>query len=79
MRRDNSVVYVVALLIFFVIAVILGTWISQIVWAWVVPDVFSGAVQHEFLPASLKFWQAFKLSLLIVVFFGVTHTSTNSN
>lgn len=36
----------------------------SLVWGWVIPDVFSGAVAMNLLPASLKIWHAILLSLL---------------
>lgn len=42
----------------------------MLLWGWIVPDVFSGAVKAGILPESLTFLQAFKLSVLIGVLFG---------
>mgnify|MGYP001564129694 CR=1 FL=1 len=57
------------------VAVFVGTWLIQFLWAWVVPDVFAGAVKNGNLPASLEFWQAFKLSLFLSVLGVAGHSS----
>lgn len=59
-------------------AVVLGAFIGQLVWQWVVPDIFAGAVAQNILPATITLWQAFKLSILLSVFIGVNRAS-NSN
>jgi len=59
----------------FIILVIIGTLIGQWLWGWVVPDVFSSAVEKGILPASITFFQAFKLSLLVSAFVGASRSS----
>ena len=69
---------VVVFLAILVVAVFVGTWLIQFFWAWAVPDVFAGAVKNGNLPASLEFWQAFKLSVLLSVL-GVAGRSFSSS
>ena len=49
-----------------------------IVWSWVIPDVFSGAVEQGILPASITWFQAVKLSILFSIF-GLTGGSSSSS
>ncbi len=51
------------------VAIILasGAVVITLVWGWVVPDVFEGAVEQGVLPASITFWQALKFSILLTV------------
>jgi len=58
-----------------VVLFIVATVVIMLVWAWVMPDIFSGAVEHGLLPASITFVQALKLSVLLAVL-GVTGRST---
>jgi len=74
-RIGLSCLGVIALI---VVLVAIGTLIGQFVWGWVVPDVFSGAVEKGILPASITFFQAFKLSLLVSCFVGVSRSGRSS-
>ncbi|MDO8751565.1 MAG: hypothetical protein Q7K03_10565 [Dehalococcoidia bacterium] len=44
--------------------IVLMAYALVLIWAWTIPDVFSGAVTLGILPAYLSFWQAIKLALL---------------
>lgn len=57
-----------------VVVAFLITW----VWSWVIPDVFAGAVQQGILPASITWFQALKLSVLLSVF-GLSGRSSSSS
>ena len=58
---------VVAILLLIVVLVVAGTFVITLAWQWVVPDVFSGMVKAELLPATITFWQALKLAILLTV------------
>ena len=49
------------------IVTVISSFLVVIVWGWVVPDVFSGAVEKGMLPASLTWIQALKLSILFSI------------
>jgi len=55
----------------------LSAWLIQFAWTWIVPDVFAGAVIRGILPASLSFWQAVKLMILLWVL-GITNVVTSN-
>lgn len=63
------------ILVFASVLALLGTWLTQVVWAWVVPDIFAGMVSQGLLPATLTLYQAFKLGLLTLVL-GLRPTSS---
>jgi hypothetical protein len=56
---------------------IIGLFLSRVVWAWVIPDLFPGAVRTGQIVASLTWLQAFKLSLLGCILWGSTRSSKN--
>jgi hypothetical protein len=64
-------------IVLIVIVVVFGVFGSMLVWNWVVPDVFSGAVKQGLLPASLTFWQSFKLSILTMTFLGLNRLGSS--
>ncbi len=66
---------IVGFLALILVLVLLGAWLMTIVWSWVVPDVFSGAVGQGVLPASLSMVQAMKLSILLSIL-GLTGIAT---
>ena len=61
--------FIIFTIIYVVLFVAFG-YINTLIWAWVVPDVFSGMVKAGYLPASLSFQQSLKLNLLIFFLLG---------
>ena len=55
---------VVGVLAFLAVLALVGAWLMTLAWSWVVPDVFSGAVDHGILSADISMIQALKLSIL---------------
>lgn len=58
---------VLGVLAHLVVVTVVVAFLVTIVWHWVVPDVFEGAVEQGILPASLSVIQAFKLSVLFTI------------
>lgn len=71
------IAFIIMLPILAVLIVISGFLIS-IVWGWVIPDVFSGAVAMGLMPAELSLWHSILLSLLFSVL-GLTRKSSSSS
>ena len=63
---ETGVTILVQVVVSFVIAVI----VFKFVWAWVVPDLFPGAVDQGLISASLTWLAAVKLAVLVSVFSG---------
>lgn len=61
-----GVTILVSVAVIFVIAMIL----FKFVWAWVVPDLFPGAVQQGLIAADLTWLTALKLAVLVAVLGG---------
>jgi len=78
---ENFGMKVVLAVLFIVIVIVLfivGAWaVSLLLW-WVVPDVFSGAVDKGILPATITLVQAFKMSLLLGIL-GLTSAANSSS
>ena len=81
MDKDWSDIFMscLGIIFLFLVLVAIGTLIGQWLWGWVVPDVFSSAVEKGILPASITFLQAFKLSLLVSAFVGASRSSKSSS
>lgn len=47
----------------FVIALLL----IKLMWAWVIPDLFSGAVNQGLIASSISWWTSFKLAIVIAL------------
>jgi len=54
-------------------------WLITVIWTWVVPDIFRGAVAWGILPAALNMGQAFKLLILFCALGLGTRVSVNSS
>ena len=63
----SKAIYIVLLVIIVPVLYLFVSWLISLTWWWVVPDVFSGAVAHGTLPATITLTQAFKLSLLLTM------------
>lgn len=73
---SGTTIKILAIVVVIALALILGPYIVGIVWAWVVNDVFAGAVAQNILPGSLTWFQALKLELLLW-FLALTRTGSS--
>lgn len=73
----SLIAFIIMLPILAILIVISGFLIS-LVWGWVVPDVFSGAVARGLLPSELSLWHSIMLSLLFSVL-GLTRKSSSTS
>ncbi|HCM37815.1 MAG: hypothetical protein UV61_C0008G0072 [Candidatus Gottesmanbacteria bacterium GW2011_GWB1_43_11] len=74
-----SVVAAIVLLPFWAILVMISGFFISLVWGWVIPDVFNGAVAHNLLPGTLPFWHAVGLSILFSVLGLSSHRASSSD
>jgi hypothetical protein len=61
-----AIAILVAVAVTFVIPLVL----FKFIWAWVVPDLFPGAVSQGLISADLTWFAAFKLAVLVAVLSG---------
>jgi hypothetical protein len=61
-----AIAIIIAVGVTFVISLVL----FKFVWAWVVPDLFPGAVAQGLIAADLTWFAAFKLAVLVAVLSG---------
>jgi hypothetical protein len=61
-----AIAIIIAVAVTFVISLVL----FKFVWAWVVPDLFPGAVAQGLIAADLTWFAAFKLAVLVAVLSG---------
>jgi len=59
-------VILTGLLIFFGVF-LLSLLLIKVMWAWIVPDLFSGAVSQGLVAASISWWTSFKLAIAIAL------------
>ena len=71
MKDSGSIFFV---LLISLLIILLGPFVTVLLWGWVVPDVFTGAVKQNILPAHLSWGEAFKLNILIFILFGATRS-----
>jgi uncharacterized membrane protein len=64
----SGVTILVTVVVTFVIAVI----VFKFVWAWVVPDLFPGAVEQGLIVADLTWLASLKLAVLVAVLSGLS-------
>jgi uncharacterized protein YqhQ len=71
---EVAVSILVSVAVVFVISVVL----FKIVWGWVVPDLFPGAVDQGLIAADLTWLAAVKLAVLVAVLGGFSPTLTDA-
>ena len=51
-----------------VIAVlVIGLLVIKLLWAWIVEDIFPGAVEQGLIAAKISWWTSFKVALILAV------------
>jgi hypothetical protein len=48
--------------------ILFGLLIIKLLWAWVIPDIFPGAVEKGLIASSISWFTAFKVALLVFAF-----------
>ncbi|KKQ91741.1 MAG: hypothetical protein UU16_C0001G0001 [Candidatus Woesebacteria bacterium GW2011_GWA2_40_7] len=79
---ERVAVAAIAFLIWIPLAAIViafSAWLVTLAWGWVVPDVFSGAVAQQLIPATLGFWHAVMLNILFSVLGLSSHRASSSS
>jgi hypothetical protein len=77
-RVEKGVEKWITILITAAIAFGITVVVLKFVWAWVVPDLFPGAVTQGLINADLSWLAAFKFALLVAILGGVYHTLTDA-
>lgn len=67
---ETGVEILVKVVVSFVVTIV----VFKFVWAWVVPDLFPGAVEQELVSASLSWLATVKLAVLVAVISGIYPT-----
>jgi len=66
-RMGVGGILVIGLVIGLVVMVVVP-FLVQLLWGWVVPDLFPGAVAQGLIAASISWFTAFKLTVVLLVF-----------
>ncbi|NIM94523.1 MAG: hypothetical protein GTO18_12550 [Anaerolineales bacterium] len=69
-----AITVIIQVIVMFVIALVL----FKLVWAWVVPDLFPGAVDEGLIVADLTWLTALKLGVLVAVLGGFPPALSNA-
>jgi hypothetical protein len=69
-RVTEGVPVAIAILIAVAVTFVISLVLFKFVWAWVVPDLFPGAVAQGLISADLTWFAAFKLAVLVGVLSG---------
>jgi hypothetical protein len=77
-RVEEGVSTGVAILISVAVVFVLSLVVFKVVWAWVVPDLFPGAVAEGLIVADLTWLAAVKLAVLVGVLGGFSPALTDA-
>ena len=77
-KVEKGVATGTAILVSVVVTFVLSLVVFKFVWAWVVPDLFPGAVDQGLVVANLTWLAAFKLAVLVAVLSGFYPTLTEA-
>ena len=56
---------------------LLAFFLLKLLWAWVIPDLFPGAVTQGLVAAEISWWTSFKLALFLAVIGGFLRSNIN--
>jgi len=73
-KVEKGVTVGITILIQVAIMFVISMIVLKFVWAWVVPDLFPGAVEEGLIAASLTWFTSLKLAVLVGVLSGVYPT-----
>ena len=77
-KVEKGVATGTAILVSVVVTFVPSLVVFKFVWAWVVPDLFPGAVDQGLIVANLTWLAAFKLAVLVAVLSGFYPTLTEA-
>ena len=69
-RVEKGVTSGVTILVTVVVTSVVAVVLFKFVWAWVVPDLFPGAVEQDLIAADLTWFASLKLAVLMAVLSG---------
>jgi hypothetical protein len=69
-RVTEGVPVVIAILVAVAVTFVISVILFKFVWAWVVPDLFPGAVEQGLISANLSWLATVKLAVLVAVLSG---------
>lgn len=58
-----------------VFGLVFGLLIIKLMWSWVIPDIFPGAVKQGLIVKSISWYMAFKLALFVAMLGGIARLS----
>jgi hypothetical protein len=77
-KVTNWVEVAISVLISVAVVFVISVVIFKIVWGWVVPDLFPGAVDQGLISGDLSWLAAVKLAVLVAVLSGFSPTLTDA-
>lgn len=54
-------------LLLVVAVLVIGLLVIKLLWAWIVEDLFPGAVEQGLIAAKISWWTSFKVALILAV------------
>lgn len=78
MRSACWFAIVPGILVVIALVLLLMVFFVKAMWAWVMPDVFPGAVRDGLIARELSWYTAFKVALFLAVIIGFAHGSPQS-
>ncbi|MEN6355889.1 MAG: hypothetical protein ABFD83_02260 [Armatimonadota bacterium] len=60
-----------------VVGSILGLFVIKLLWSWVIPDIFPGAVKQGLIVKSISWYMAFKVAVFIALLGGISRFSAH--
>lgn len=74
MKVEKWVTAAVTVIVNVVVSFMVTVIIVKLVWGWVVPDIFPGAVDEGLIAGELTWFDSVKLAILVAVLSGINQT-----
>ena len=70
MRRKWWIGIIPGILILVAIVLVLGLFLTKVMWAWIVPDLFPEAVNQGLIADTISWFTSFKIAIALALFSG---------
>ena len=77
MKKDTGYMLLVAIMVAFALLVLVVL-LLKLMWAWVIPDLFPGAVEQGLVAGNISWFTAFKVGVFAAILGGFGNFKHNS-
>ena len=78
-KKTKKLAVIPGLIALFIGIVAIAFLVIKLLWAWIIPDLFPGAVEQGLVAAEISWLTSFKLAIFFAILTSASKGSSNSN